>query len=212
MPTGPLIPDNIVPLLFTAGQTVKFTREFDDFANADWAYTIYFNGPSAVFNAAGVVTSGVNGWLITLTPTILNVPAGIYRYAERLTNIDSPPTGEVYTVGEGVAQIEINPATAAAGAYLTFWEKTLSVVEAALTNTLTSNLQSYQIAGRAVSRIPTKELMQIRGFAKAMIRQAAMPNQIGEPVRVEFLDEVSEANFPPTWVDVTGLPGAGEGL
>lgn len=212
MPTGPLIPDNIVPLLFTAGQTVKFTREFGDFSNADWDYKIYFNGASAVFNAAGVVTDGVNGWLITLTPTLLNVPAGIYRYAERLTNADSPPTGDVYTVGEGVAEIGIDPSTAAAGAYLTYWEKTLAIVEAAITGTLTANLQSYQIAGRAVSKIPPDQLLRIRGYAKAAIRAKAKPNRIGEPVRVEFPDQVSDANFPPTWVDVTGLPGGGEGI
>jgi hypothetical protein len=207
--SGPLIPDNIVPLLFTAGQTVKFTREFNDFSNTDWAYTIYFNGASNVFHKAGVNQG--NGWLITLTPTDLAVAAGIYRYIERLVNAATPtPTGEVYTVGDGVAQIEVDLATAPAGAMLTFWEKTLAVVEAALSGRLTSDLQSYQIAGRAVQKIPIKELMQIRGYAKSMIRQAAMPNQIGEPVRVEFVDEVSDAAFPPTWVDVTGLPGAGQ--
>jgi hypothetical protein len=200
------VSDQIVPLLFTAGETVKFRRSFGDFQPPDWAYKIYFNGATNIFNKAAIVDTD-NSFLVTLTPTDLAVAAGIYRYIERVNNSG---TGEVSTVGEGVVQIEIDLATAAAGATLTFWEKTLSVVEAALSGRLTSDIQSYQIAGRAVQKIPIKELLQIRGHARAMVRQAAVPGQIGEPVRVHFTDQVSNADFPATWVDVTGLSGAGQ--
>ena len=69
-------------------------------------------------------------------------------------------------------------------------------------------MQSYQIAGRAVVKIPIKELMQIRALAKANIWKAANPGSVSEPIYVDFLDESNDANYPPTWVDVTGLPGA----
>jgi hypothetical protein len=191
--------------LFTAGETVKFRRALDDFQPPDWAYKIYFNGASNIFNKAGTIDS-TNAFLITLTPTDLAVAAGIYRYIERVNNSG---TGEVYTVGEGVVQIELDLATASAGATLTFWEKTLSVVEAALSGRLTSDIQSYQIAGRAVNKIPIKELLQIRGIARANVWKAGNPGRISEPVLVDFVDESNDA-FPPTWVDVTGLPGAGQ--
>lgn len=192
--------------MFTAGETVKFRRAFGDFQPPDWTYKIYFNGASNIFNKAGT-TDPSNAFLITLTPTDLTVAGGIYRYVERVNNAS---TGEIYTVGEGVAQIELDLATASAGATLTFWEKTLSVVEAALSGRLTKDLQSYQIAGRAVQKIPIKELLAIRGIARANVWKAANPDRISEPVFVDFLDESSDANFPPTWVDVTGLPGAGQ--
>lgn len=197
--------DDQVPLLFTAGETLKFRRRFDDFAPPDWAYKIYFNGATNTFNKAAAVDTD-NSFLVTLTPTDLAVTAGIYRYIERVNNAG---TGDVSTVGEGTVQIELDLATAPAGATLTFWEKTVAIVEAALTNTLTANQQSYQIAGRAVNKIPVKELMQIRGIARAHVRAAAVPGQIGEPVRVVFTDESNDVTFPPTWVDVTGFPGAG---
>jgi hypothetical protein len=38
-----------VPVLFRAGQTVKFRRWFNDYPPADgWTYTIYFNGATNV--------------------------------------------------------------------------------------------------------------------------------------------------------------------
>jgi hypothetical protein len=204
-PYNPLILSDEVPTLFTAGETVKFTRTFDLYEAPNWVYTIYFNGPTAIFNKQATVVSG--GFLVTLTPTDLSVPAGIYRYIERVANAS---TGEVYTVGQGVVQIELDLATAPAGACLGFWEQTLAVIEAALTNRLTIDQQSYVIAGRAVVKIPIKELMQIRGLAKANVWKAANPGAVAEPVYVDFLDESNDANYPPTWVDVTGLPGAGQ--
>jgi hypothetical protein len=200
-----LVPCDEVPALFTAGETVKFTRTFDVYEAPDWAYTIYFNGPSSVFSKAA--STGPDGFDVTLTPTDLAVPAGIYRYIERVVNSS---TGEVYTVGQGVVQIELDLATAPAGACLTFWEQQLAIVEAALANRLTIDQQSYQIAGRAVVKIPIKELMMIRGIAKLNIWRQANPGRIGEPVYVDFLDESNSADYPPTWVDVTGYPGAGE--
>lgn len=204
-PYNPLVPCDEVPALFTAGETVKFTRTFDLFEPPAWAYTIYFNGAAAVFNKAATV--GSDGFDVTLMPTDLIVPAGIYRYIERVVNSS---TGEVYTVGQGVVQIELDLSTAGPGACLTYWEQTLAIIEAALTNRLTIDQQSYQVAGRAVVKIPIKELLQIRGIAKANIWRAANPDRIGEPVYVDFLDESNDANYPPTWVDVTGLPGAGQ--
>jgi hypothetical protein len=204
-PYNPLIEYDEVPVLFTAGETVKFTREFDLYEAPDWTYTIYFNGPTNIFNQAGV--QAASGWQITLTPTLLAVQPGIYRYIERVANSS---TGEVYTVGQGVVQIEPDMATAPAGAYLTYWEQTLAVIEATLSGRLTADQQSYQIAGRAVVKIPIKELLQIRGIAKANIWKAANPGSVSEPIYVDFLDESNDANYPATWVDVTGLPGAGQ--
>ena len=201
---APVIPD-VVPAVFTAGETVKFTRSFDDYQGPGWAYTIYFNGATDVFNKAGSWNSA--SYDVVLTPSDLAVAAGLYRYIERVANSG---TGEVYTVGDGVVTIEVDLATAPAGAMLSFWEKQLSMIESVLAGRVTNDVQSYQIAGRAVVKIPIKELLQLRAIAKANIWRAANPEAIGEPVRVTFVDESNDANFPSTWVDVTGLPGAGQ--
>lgn len=201
---APVIPD-VVPVVFTAGETVKFTRSFDGYQGPDWAYTIYFNGATSIFNKAGSWNSA--SFDVTLTPADLAVPAGLYRYIERVVNSG---TGEVYTVGDGVVTIEVDLAAASAGAMLSFWEKQLTMIEAVLAGRITSDVQSYQIAGRAIVKVPIKELLQLRGIAAANIWRAANPESIGEQVSVTFVDESNDANFPSTWVDVTGLPGAGQ--
>lgn len=198
-----------VPDTIRAGETVKFRRWFNDYPPADgWIYTIYFNGATAVFNSQAVTDpDDASAYLVTLTPAATEILPGIYRYIERVALAS---TGEVYTPDEGVVLVEPDLATAPAGATLSFAEKTLSVIEGALSGRLTSDMQSYQIGGRAIVKIPAKELMQMRGYFASMVWRQANPGKIGAPIYTEFLDETNDANYPSTWVDVTGLPGAGQ--
>src|SRR5262249_44312146 len=106
---------------------------------------------------------------------------------------------------ELVINIEPNVATAAAGAFNTWEEQTLAVVEAAIAGRLTSDIQAYQIAGRSVSKIPIEDLRRIRGELKAAIWRIKNPGRLGESYKVSFPLENEEQEYPPTWQDVTGL-------
>jgi hypothetical protein len=64
--------------------------------------------------------------------------------------------------------------------------------------------------GRSVKKIPMTELQKLRGHYASMVWRKKNPGKIGAPVLVDFVDESNDANFPSTWVDVTGLPGAGQ--
>ncbi|SRR6266446_4606929 len=199
----PIIPD-VVPDHFPAGTTVKFTRSLDDFLPSDgWTYAIYLNGLTQKFNKAATVLNNI--FQIQFLPAdtaILN--PGPFRYAERLTNTG---TGEVYDItgDELVINIEPNVASAAVGVFNTWEERTLAVVEAAISGRLTSDIQAYQIAGRSVSKIPIAELRTIRGELKASIWRQNNPGQLGVPYRVAFALENESPDYPPTWQDVTGL-------
>lgn len=199
----PIIPD-LVPSHFPAGTTVKFTRSLDDFSPADgWAYTIYLNGATQKFSKAANVVDGI--FSIEFIPAdTASLSPGPYRYAERLTNSG---TGEVYDINgdELVINIEPNVATAAAGAFTSWEEKALAVVEAALTGRLTSDIASYQIAGRAVNKIPIQDLRRIRGELRAAIWRQNNPGRLGVPYEVQFAPDPDVAEYPPTWQDVTGL-------
>jgi hypothetical protein len=81
----------------------------------------------------------------------------------------------------------------------------LTVIEAALEGRLSSDLVSYQIAGRAVVKIAPKELLWFRGHYRSKLFQLKNPGRLGSPVVVAFTNEPEEPTFPPTWVDVTGL-------
>jgi hypothetical protein len=199
----PIIPDS-VPDHFPAGTTVKFTRSLNDFLPSDgWAYTIYLNGLTQKFNKAATVVDGI--FQIELIPTdTASLNPGPFRYAERLTN---SVTGEVYDItgDELVINIEPNVASAAAGVFNTWEERTLVIVEAALSGRLTSDIETYQIAGRSVSKIRISELRTIRGQLRAAIWRQNNPGQLGVPHRVAFTLETESPVYPPTWQDVTGL-------
>jgi hypothetical protein len=199
----PIIPD-VVPDHFPAGTTVKFTRSLDDFSPADgWAYSIYLNGLTQKFNKAASIVDNI--FQIEFVPSdTASLNPGPFRYAERLTNSG---TGEVYDItgDELVINVEPNVGSAAAGAFNTFEERTLAVVEAAIAGRLTSDIQAYQIAGRSVSKIPIQELRIIRGELRAAIWRQNNPGQLGVPWRVSFETEPESPDYPPTWQDITGL-------
>jgi hypothetical protein len=109
------------------------------------------------------------------------------------------------TGDELVINIEPNVSSAAAGVFNTWEERTLAVVEAAISGRLTSDIQTYQIAGRSVSKIPILELRQIRGELRAAIWRQNNPGQLGVPYKVTFTPDAEVAEFPPTWQDVTGF-------
>lgn len=199
----PIIPD-VVPSHFPAGTTVKFTRSLDDFPPADgWAYTIYLNGLTQKFNKAADVVDGIFQMTFVPSDTAALVP-GPYRYAERLSNSG---TGEVYDItGDTlVINIEPNAASAPAGTFNTWEERTLAIVEAAIQGRLTSDIASYQVAGRAVNKIPIEDLRRIRGELRAAIWRQNHPGRLGVPYDVQFSPDADIAEFPPTWQDVTGL-------
>ena len=100
--------------------------------------------------------------------------------------------------------IEPDAATSPAGTFQTFEERTLAVLEAAISGNLTGGIQSYQIAGRAVSKYQMAELMNLRGLFRAAVWRQQHPGKLGIPFKAEFTAQ-EESKFPPTWVDVTGL-------
>jgi hypothetical protein len=199
----PIIPD-VVPAHFPAGTTVRFTRSLDDFSPSDgWTYAIYLNGLTQKFNKAASVLDNI--FQIEFLPAdTASLNPGPFRYAERLTNSG---TGEIYDItgDELVINIEPNVGSAAAGAFNTWEERTLVIVEAAIAGRLTADLQAYQIAGRSVSKIPIQQLRTIRGELRAAIWRQNNPGQLGVPMRVQFALEPESADYPPTWQDITGL-------
>jgi hypothetical protein len=206
---GLIIPD-VVPDHFPAGTTVKFTRSLDDFPPSEgWGYTIYLNGLTQKFNKAATVVNGI--FQIKFIPAdTASLNPGPFRYAERLVNdgsVDASLSGDTYDItgDELVIVIEPNVASATAGVFNTWEERSLAVVEAAISGRLTSDIQAYQIAGRSVSKIPIAELRTIRGELRAAIWRQNNPGQLGVPHRVAFALEEESPDYPPTWQDIAGL-------
>jgi hypothetical protein len=192
--TPPIIPD-WVPTQFGIGTTVQFTRSFDDFPSNDpdetWTYTIYWNGPQDKFNKQAEAVSPDNpgpGFFVWLKPAdTRTLHAGPYRYCERLTNT----AGDVWDLsGETlVSNLVYSPADAPAGAFQTWEEQTLAMLQAALAGNTSPLVQSYQIAGRAVSSYPANELHQLVGIYKSVVWRQQHPGSLGVSYDVIFRPE-----------------------
>lgn len=201
--TPPIIPD-WVPTQFGIGTTVKFTRSFDDFPANDpanpWTYTIYWNGPQDKFNKPAETVAPDNpgpGFYVWLKPVdTKNLHAGPYRYCERLTNGTDvwDLTGETL-----VSNLVYSPADAPAGAFQTWEELTLATLQAAVSGNKSPAVQSYQIAGRAVSSYPLNEQHQLIGIYKSIVWRQQHPGELGQNYNVVFRPEPQRIFPIPRW-------------
>lgn len=202
----PIIPDE-VPTKLVAGTTVKFHRSFDDYPASDgWSYIFYANGAANKFQIAATTNpDGASFDIVIPASLTADITAGRYQCAEVLTNSVS---AEVYHPSNDLLQllVEANIATANSGAFISHIERTLVIIEAALEGRMTADLENYQLAGRSVSKIPIKDLFWFRGHYRSKLFQLQNPGRLGSQVAVAFpVGDDSRQNFPPTWVDVTGL-------
>jgi hypothetical protein len=201
----PLIPDR-VPTRIVAGTTVKFHRGFDEHPASDgWAYTFYANGASNVFQIAATINPDGDSYDIVIPVSLTaSIAPGRYQCAEVLVNAG---TGETIHPSKDMLEllVEANVATASAGAFISHIERTLAIIEAAIEGRMTADLETYQIAGRSISKIPIKELFWFRGHYRSKLFQLQNPGRLGSPVLIAFTSEFEDPGWPPTWVDVTGL-------
>jgi hypothetical protein len=86
---------------------------------------------------------------------------------------------ERYTVDQGVLFLEPNLDTAAAGTQQTHNEKMLAAIQSVLEGRATADIESYQIAGRAVNKIPVAELVKWHNIYLSRVQRERNPQQFG---------------------------------
>ncbi len=173
------IPDRI-----TAGTTVKYTRSWGDYpANQGWTakLALHVGAIKQIYDA--VVSADGASFDFTLpaagSPSTAELTAGNCRWFEQVTN-----GAEVYEPASGVIEVRADPMAAAGGSFQSWAERTLAVIEAKLEGRATEDIESYQIAGRAVSRIPERELLQIRSQLVQIVRAERQKGRFGQTVRL----------------------------
>lgn len=156
-----------LPESFAAGTTVAYRRSHTAYPASDgWALTLYLNGAGAV-SAAGVPVGAAFDVTLAAAATA-GLPPGAYTWIERVSR-----GAEVYDAARGTVLVLANVATSPAGALQSWEERTLTVVQAAIDGQLTSGMASYQIHGRAVSKIPLADLVRLRAGLQAAIAKKA---------------------------------------
>jgi hypothetical protein len=173
---------SVEPEVAQAGLTWAWTKSLAEFPPSEsWTLVYHFRGASALDVTATSTPSDPHYTVTVPATSTAALTAGRYRWSAW-----AGKSGEYYEAAYGVLVVEPNHATAAAGALQTHAEQTLAVIEAALAGRLTSDLESYTIAGRSVSKIPVLDLAQLRGIYAAIVWRERHPDQFAVDVEAQF--------------------------
>ena len=169
------------PEALTAGDSWRWDRSLTDYSAADgWVLSYALLGAAAFPIAGEVITAVGAGWEIRVpAAATADLTAGSYRLIGYVTK--APDRFEVY---RGRVIVAANFAILSDG--LSTAERELVIVDAAIAGRLTADLQSYQVQGRAVAKIPIEELIRIRGTLRSQVWRDRHPGQLAQRVQVRF--------------------------
>ncbi len=171
------------PTQVIAGDSARWRiPDHPDYPNSEsWALKYELVGVNTLAIVPTFQTSGddENHWLIEIPTTDTDdLDAGNYELWKRFVGAGSW-AGQEVTIGcDGKVNgppfkiaVRANPRSAPDGLFQTHAERTLDVIEAALEGRLAKDLESYQIAGRSISKIPIETLMKMRGRYAGLVKQ-----------------------------------------
>jgi hypothetical protein len=142
---------------------------------AGWSLAWYVRGVS---EADATVTHDGTLWTVTLSATATQaLDPGGYTAALRASR-----SGEVIDLDVRPVTVTVDLANAAAGDLQTWEERTLAVVDAALSDNLTDAVQFYMIGDQQVNKIPIEKLMEIRTQLQSAVAQQRSASGFGRPV------------------------------
>lgn len=176
-----------MPNSFCAGTTVDLLLSYADYpASAGWSASLYLAGASVLTPVTGVPTGNAYAFTMTASNTKL-LKAGTYKW-----RVVCQLNGNVYVADSGIVMVEQDLAQAGESDAQTFAEKALALVEARLLGRYLEDMESFSIAGRAVSQIPQRELLDVRDRLMEEIRMSKAGGQFIRDVRVIFSGVRSE--------------------
>ncbi len=163
------------PIEIVAGDSARWRIADDPLypQSEGWALKYELVGANTLAISPTFQTSGddENHWLISIPTTDTDdLDAGRYELVKRFVG-SGTYEGREETIGRFVMTVRADPRSVADGVFQTHAERTFRVIEAALEGRLTTDLESYQIAGRAVSKIPIETLMKMRGRYAGLVKQ-----------------------------------------
>ena len=176
-----------LPESFAAGTTVTYRRQLSDYpASGGWTLKLYLAGASTLEKAAA---ADGDDHIVTLAAadTSGSFAAGLYKWAERVSHTD----GRVYEVASGVVTVLPDLTTATDGGQQEWLERAITALKAHIEGRLPAGMESYQIAGRAVSKIPVKEAVDLLTSLESRLARLANPDAVTRQVLVSF----SETGF-----------------
>lgn len=145
-------------------------------ASAGWALRWVLAG--AVTQAWDAVIDGSEHVFTLTAASTASLSGGTYQHQLRATL-----SAQVQTLQSGAVVVRPNITALAAGEGLSWARRTLTIVEAALANTATSEMKLYMINGRQVQSHTLGELMELRALLRAEV-QTESAGGFGTPIRM----------------------------
>lgn len=170
-----------LPDEFSAGTTVTYRRQLSDYpASTGWTLTLYLAGVKA---ASAVATASGDDHVITLTAAeTADLTPGVYKWAERVANA----AGEVHDVGSGVVTVAPDLSQAGDGTHQDWLERAIAALKAHIEGRLPAALESYQVAGRVISKMGITEADELLTRLEGRLARIANPDSITRSVLASF--------------------------
>ena len=149
------------PQSATAGDSLVWVQRAGEYTPADgWALTVAFAGRD--LSVAAVTVGGEHQVTITAAQTAA-LGAGAWPWIARATK-----GAERVTVASGTLTLAADPLGAQASA-TTHAERMLAAIESVIEGRATSDLSSYSVAGRSLTKLSPAELAQWRNYYRAEV-------------------------------------------
>ncbi len=171
-----------LPESFAAGTTVRYRRRFSDYpASAGWTLKLHLAGASVLAKTA--VADG-DDFLVTLAAadTESSFTPGLYKWVERVSNAE----GDVYEVASGIVTILPDLAEATEGSEQEWLERAIAALKSHIEGRLPAGMESYQIAGRVVAKMPVKEAVDLLTTLESRLARLGNPDFVTRTVLVSF--------------------------
>lgn len=184
---GRMTTPTAMPASFSAGTTLTYQRSLADLnlptSATGWTFAVFLAGPDAT-GQQGI--AAVNGIFTVLIPasTTADLPAGGYQYVERAYEV--APGTRVYDVGFGTVSVEPDLATASGDSLLSFEAQILAALKAKLLGRITTDQETLQVEGTAISRIPFEQLEPLIAKYQQIVDQQVNPASAFGSVEITF--------------------------
>ena len=170
------------PTVVRAGDTWKWQKNAGDHTPAaGWAlkYALHNIGSASASGTKLQITATAAAnnidWDVSV-PAATTAPllAGNWKWIAFVVKAT-----DRFVIDTGVVFVEPDLDAAAAGTQQSQNEKMLAAIQSVLSGRATSDIESYQIAGRAVNKIPIAELVKLESLYLAKVKQERNPGRFG---------------------------------
>lgn len=168
------------PRAIRAGDTLVFRRSFEHYPAPTWTLTYTLVNGSARYTFAATA-DGADHLVSVAMATTAQWAAGAYDWVATVTDGTSR-----FEVSRG--RITVRPDIGEAVDLRSHARKALDAIEAVLESRASKDQESFEIAGRKLTRTPVAELIRLRSYYQAEVSREAAAERIrkglGGPRRI----------------------------